>query len=402
MASKITKSLVDKAEISGADYFLWDTDLKGFGLKVSAGGRKSYVCKYRVGRGRAAPTRRVTIGAHGSPWTPDAAREEARRILGLAANGRDPAGEKQRSRTELTVSELCELYIEKGIGSKKASTIATDKGRIERHIVPLIGKLKLSQVTKSVVKTLLEDIAKGKSADDVKTGTRGRAIVTGGKGTASRTVGLLGGIFTFAGELGLVDTNPVHGVKRYRDNKNQRFLTHEEFFLLGRALKQVETTAHPYAVAIIRLLALTGTRKGEIEMLKWSEVDLVTGYLHLADSKTGAKSLPLNDGALTILQQLPKTNGYVFPATVGTGHYSGTPKVWRQVRDAAGLPNLRLHDLRHSFASVAVSQGTSLPIIGGLLGHSEPSTTNRYAHLHNDPVKAASQAVSDAIANSIL
>lgn len=404
MAKRITKATVDKATPKEADYFLWDSDLKGFGLKVAKGGRKSYVCKYRVGRGRSAPTRRVTIGAHGSPWTPDAAREEAKRLLGLAANGHDPAARRAAAKAELTVKDLCGLYLERGIGGKKASTVATDRGRITRHILPLLGHLKLSQVSRHTVKGFLEAVAAGKTAVDVKTGPGGRAIVRGGRGTATRTVGLLGGIFSFATELGLIEANPVIGVKRYKDKKNDRYLSAAEFAALGEALRADTPSNHPYALAIIQLLAFTGARRGEIEKLKWSEVDFENEQLKLEDSKTGAKGLPLNVGALTVLRQIDRVAGspWVFPATSGNGNYTGTPKVWRQVRVRAGLDDVRLHDLRHSFASIAVSQGTSLPIIGGLLGHAEPSTTNRYAHLHDNPIRSASQAVSDVIAGALL
>ena len=194
----LTKSRIDRANPLEKDYFLWDGDVTGFGLKISKGGRKSYVVKYRVGTGRKAPSRRMTIGQHGSPWTVKQAREEAKRILGKVANGENPAEDRQNEKKQLTVSELCDDYIANGVRAKKPSTIATDKGRIERHIKPLIGKMRINDVTRKHVKRLMNDIADGKTATDIKTGHRGRAIVKGGKGTASRTIGLLGGIFSYA------------------------------------------------------------------------------------------------------------------------------------------------------------------------------------------------------------
>lgn len=401
MASKLTKSIVDAAEPRAQDYFLWDSDLKGFGIKIAKGGRKSYVCKYRAGNGRTAPTRRMTIGAHGSPWTVDQARAEARKLLGRAANGEDPAKEKQEVKKQLTVAQLCDLYLENGVGTKKASTIATDRGRIERHIKPLLGRKKVPDVTRADIKRFLQDVANGKTSIDQKTGLRGRAIVKGGKGTATRTVGLLGGIFSYALDCGLIEINPVHGVKRFADRKGQRYLSQQELVALGQALVDGEERGlNPQALAILKLLIFTGARKGEIETLRWDAVDFAGSYLRLADSKTGQKAFPLNAGALEILSNIPRLDGspYVFPAHRSDGHYEGTAKVWNIVRRMADLEDVRLHDLRHSFASIAVSGGASLPIIGGLLGHYDSATTQRYAHLHDDPLKAASEAVGGRIA----
>lgn len=400
MAGKLTKSMVDAAESRGQDYFLWDKDLKGFGIKIAKGGRKSYVCKYRFGSGRTAPTRRMTIGAHGSPWTVDQARVEARKILGRAANGEDPANEKQEKRKQITVAQLCDQYLEDGIGTKKESTIATDRGRIERHIKPLLGKKKVPDVTRADINRFLNDVANGKTSADIKTGLRGRAIVRGGKGAASRTVGLLGGIFSYAFDCGLIEVNPVRGVKRFPDKKGERFLSQNELVALGQALRDgKEAGINPSAISIIKLLIFTGARKGEIETLRWSEVDFDGGYLRLADSKTGQKSLPLNAGALEVLANTPMLEGspHVFPALRSKGHYEGTPKVWRIIRNQASLNNVRLHDLRHSFASIAVSGGASLPIIGALLGHTSAATTQRYAHLHDDPLKAATESIGSKI-----
>ena len=404
MSKRLSLSVVNGAKPKEKDYFLWDADLKGFGLKVCAGGRKSYVCKYRVGTGRGAPTRRMTIGAHGSPWTPDAARKEAAKILGQVAQGADPAKAKQADKAVLTVSELCDRYLQVGVGTKKASTLATDRGRIERHIKPLLGKRRITDVTRTDVSQFLRDVAEGKTAVDVTTRKRGRAIVRGGTGTATRTVGLLGGIFSFAVEEALLMENPVRGVKRFRDRTNERFLDVDELARLGAALSEAESQGqNPYAVAIIRLLILTGARKSEIEKLKWDEVDRQFQYLRLADSKTGQKLIVLNQAALSILESLGNRNssGFVFPSLGSGGWYQGTSKVWRKIREAASLSDVRIHDLRHSFASIAVSGGVSLQIVGALLGHSDVKTTSRYAHLSSDPLKKAAHWIGVEISKSI-
>lgn len=169
---------------------------------------------------------------------------------------------------------------------------------------------------------------------------------------------------------------------------------------MGNALRQAEEEGeNPTALAILKLLIFTGARKGEIEVLKWSDIDFQTGHLRLSDSKTGQKVIPLNAGALKILSELDRLEGtdYVFPAYRGNGHYEGTPKVWKRIRKAAGIEDVRLHDLRHSFASIAVSGGASLPIIGSLLGHTNSATTQRYAHLNDDPLRAATEAIGGKI-----
>lgn len=225
-------------------------------------------------------------------------------------------------------------------------------------------------------------------------------FLEGEKGTATRTVGLLGGIFSFAFDCGLISENPVRGVKRFPDKKGERYLSQRELVALGNALRDVaNNSGNPSAIVIIKLLIFTGARKGEIETLKWREVDFEDGYIRLEDSKTGQKAIPLNAGALQALNEVSpiRDSEYVFPASRGEKHYVGTPKVWRRIREMAGIGDVRLHDLRHSFASVAVSGGASLPIIGALLGHTDSATTQRYAHLHDDPLKAASEAAGGKI-----
>ena len=404
MTQKITKRVVDATEAAEKPFFLWDSEVKGFGLKVNPSGKRVYVLQYRIlGRGTA---RRFTIGIHGSPWTPETARKEAVVLLGEIEKGHDPASQKAELKNRKTVSELCDQYLEEGCATKKASTLATDKGRIERHIKPLLGKQFIEDVTPNDVRRFMNDIASGKTAADVKTGKFGRARVTGGKGTAARTVGLLGGIFSFAFDEGLVESNPVRGVKRFTDKKAERFLSPAEIAQLGDILAEVEDnhTEHPFAVAVIRLLILTGCRKSEILALKWSEIDFERSCLRLEESKTGSKTVTIGAAALEILANLPRsqTSPYVFPALRGGGHYVGVPKAWTRIKKRAGLEDVRLHDLRHSFVSVGVSAGMGLPLIGRLVGHKDAATTSRYAHLADDPAKTAADRISSTIAASLI
>jgi integrase len=404
MQAKITKRSVDAlAAAPGAEVVLWDTQVKGFGVRVRGSGTKTYVVRYRLGTGRGAPIRNYTIGPHGSPWTPDTARAEAVRILGLVETGADPAGKRVDDREALSVAALCDLYLAEGCATKKPSTLYTDRGRIERHIKPLLGRKKAKDVTRADVQRFMQDVAAGKTACDEKTGKRGRAIVEGGKGTATRTVGLLGGIFTFAVERGICPANAVQGVKRYRDRKGERFLSARELASLGLGLAVMEQTEtiSPVMANAVRLLLLTGGRKMEVLSLKWSFVDFERGYLRLPDSKTGEKVVALGAPALKLLADIPRLSEWVFPAATGSGHLIGLPRAWENLREWCGLDGVRLHDLRHSFASVGAVSGDSLPVIGALLGHADSKTTSRYAHLTADPVKAAADRIAGTIADAM-
>ena len=219
MKSKITKNLVDRVEPDGKDQFIWDTEIKGFGLKVTPAGSKIYIAQYRVG-GRGSPTRRFTLGKHGV-LTPDQARKEAKSVLGDVSKGNDPQTSKQTDRHAITLSNLCDDYLMDGCLTKKHSTIITDKGRIIRHIKPLLGNKKVKDINVNDIKKFMRDVAQGKTAREVKTGKHGLARVTGGEGTATRTVGLLGGILSYAVSAGIRLDNPVRGIKRYKDKKNE-------------------------------------------------------------------------------------------------------------------------------------------------------------------------------------
>lgn len=397
MKAKITKRTVDATKPGKRDSFTWDTEVTGFGLKVTPAGNKVYILQYRFG----GQLFRYTIGKHGSPWTPDEARDEAIRLLGMGADGINPATIKAADKAEKTVAELCDQYLDEGCETKKPSTLATDRGRIERHIKPLLGRRRVKDLMPNDVRRFMTDVAKGKTTVNVKTGHRGRARVTGGKGTATRTVGLLGGILAFAVAEGLRSDNPVRGVKRYPDNKGERFLSPEELARLGEALTTAETDGeNPVAIAGIRLLILTGCRKSEILTLERSHVDFENGCLRLPDSKTGEKTILLGAPALELLASIPCVEGnpYVLPGFKVGAHLVGLPRVWERIKVRAGLEGVRLHDLRHGFASVGAGAGMGLQMVGKLLGHRDPKTTARYSHISNDPAKAAADRIAGTIA----
>lgn len=397
MTTKITKRAVDTVEPSDKDAFLWDAELKGFGLKTTPKGRKVYIVQYRL---PGQPTKRFTIGQHGSPWTPTTARQEATRVLGVAAAGNDPSEDKRLAKQDISVNELCDRYLAEGVNAKKATTIAMDRSRIDAHVRPLIGKKRLKQVGKAEIAKFMSAIASGKSAKDVKTGPRGRSIVTGGPGVANRTLGMLGAIFEFAVEREFIARNPARGVKKFKEGRPARFLSDAELVRLGNALRQAEEDGvNAFAIAAIKLLLLTGCRKNEILGLKWQEVDFEGGFLRLSDSKTGSKTVPIAEEAVAILLELPRVhnNPFVIAGYKLEGHFVGLQKVWKSVRAQAQLEGVRLHDLRHSFASIGARSGQSLLIIGKILGHSNSATTQRYAHLSDNPVRAAAGTVAATI-----
>lgn len=394
---RLTKRAVDSLRADHRDALLWDAELPGFGARCRPSGGKFYILKYRIG-GRQ---RWYTIGRHGAPWTVEEARREARRLLGEVAAGRDPAERKAEARRGLTVAALCDLYVAEGCATKKPSTLATDRGRIERHIKPLLGRNPVRAVTRGDIERFMLDVANGKTAADLKTGHRGRAIVRGGRGTATKAVTLLGAIFSFAVHHGLRPDNPAHGVRTFKSRRCERFLSAAELARLGDALATAERDGdNPSAIAALRLLALTGCRKTEILSLRWGYIDWARACLRLPDSKTDAKVVPLGAPALELLRALPHLEGnpYVVPGGRAGGHYVGLAKVWRRVRARAGLADVRLHDLRHSFASVGAAGGDSLLVIGRLLGHANASTSARYAHLADDPLRAAADRIAGQIA----
>lgn len=424
-AERLTKRVVDAAKPAEKRYIIWDSDLTGFGLRVSPSGAKSFIAFYRAGTGRKAPMREYTIGRFGT-LTAEQARAEAERVLSAARLGSDPQADKAKIQREMTVGDLCDLYLTEGTATKKASTLATDRGRITAHIKPVLGKKSVSSVTAGDVERFMRAVAEGKTAKEPeKLGKRAVRHVKGGKGTATRTVGLLGGIFSFAVRHGLRPDNPVTGVTRYKDGRCERFLSAAELGKLGEALAAEEAEGgNRLGLAVIRLLITTGARKGEIEGLRWDEVDFDRSALRLRDSKTGAKVIAIGAPALVVLaevqreakaaqaeaekkakaegQPVPKPSPWVFPAGRGSeGHWIGTPKLWAKVKAAAGLADVRLHDLRHTYASLAVGAaggGQSLAVIGKLLGHADVRTTARYAHLADDPVRQAADRIAQAAA----
>ena len=395
---RITKTLVDKLEPGGNT--VWDAELKGFGIRPprAAGGAKVFVLK--------KGSHWLTIGRYSSPWTAETARKEALRLLGELVAGRDPAAEKKAERLAGTVAELCALYLREGTATLKPGTVRNHHSRIRAHVIPLLGARRVRDVGRGDIERFQAAIAEGRTARDRRTGPRGRSIVRGGKGAARLTVMMLSAIFSFAIARGLRRDNPCRGVPRFKPGNKERFLSAAEQVRLGEALSAaLAEGANPTPIAAIRLLALSGMRRGEVLSLKWSEVDFERRCLRLADSKTGAKVVQLGAAALELLAGLAEAKAslvYVFPSGTARGQpISDINHVWQRVRRAARLEDVRLHDLRHSFASDLVNSGASLAMIGKLLGHRNVATTARYSHLSDDPLRAVADRAAGSIAAAL-
>jgi integrase len=372
----------------------WDTVVSGFGARRQRDAI-SFILKYRTTSGRQ---RWFTIGKLGSPWTPDLARREAQRLLLEIRRGADPTAEKLDRRTAITVEQLCRRYLAdaeagrlliRGGQPKKPSTLATDKSRIEGHLIPLLGRLPVASVTRQDVERSMHAIAEGE--------TRSR-LIRGGRGAARRTINLLGAIFTFAIEQQLRADNPCRGVRRYSENRRERRLSDAEYSALGAALRGSEFL--PQVIGAVRFLCLTGWRCGEALHLRWQDVDLARRTAILADTKTGRSIRPLSQAACNVLQNQSRllANELVFPSSRGMRLTSFTWQM-RRATDRAGLPSdISAHVLRHSFASLAADLGYSDATIGSLIGHRGQSVTSRYMHFADGPLLAAADAVADATA----
>lgn len=374
---KLTKRVVESLAPGDRDYTVWDEGLPGFGIRIWPSGKRVYILKYRNLHGRQ---RKPVLGVHG-PMTADQARDKALSWLGKTGDGGDPSGERQEGRRAPTLAEFAERYLREHAAAKKApNSLREDRRLIENVLLPEFRTRKLAEITRS-------DVAQFHH--------RLRATPV----EANRALSLLSRMFNLAEAWGLRPdhTNPCFRVPKYTEKKRERYLTTAEFARLGAALNEAEKSGSelPSAIAAIRLLIFSGARLSEILTLKWDYVNWEQRRLDLPDSKTGAKIIYLNEPALAVLSAVEKVEGnpYVIVGGKEDSHLIDLEKPWQRIRVRADINDVRLHDLRHSFASVGVSNNLSLPIIGALLGHREAATTARYAHLAADPVRHANDRI---------
>ncbi len=383
---KITKRFVDAASPpTTGEIILWDEAIAGFGIRVRSTGSKTYFVQYRAGKGRSAPVRKVTIGRHGSPWTSDSARTEAKRLLGLVAGGADPAAAQAERKKADTLKDLITRFLEEHVDAKRKQRTGVEYRRLlTQFVLPKLGKKKLEDITRGDIAKLHHSLSKTPYQ-------------------ANRVLAVLSALFTKAEAWGLRPdgSNPCRHVERFPEKGRERMLNDDEFMRLNNALGLYQ--GRPYVTAAIQLLLFTGCRLQEVLNLQWGDVDFDRGEMRLRDSKTGARVVQLAPPALDLLATLPREldNTYVIPGLKVGRSLVNLQKPWRAIREAAGLNDVRLHDIRHSFASVAASNGQSLPMIGKMLGHTQASTTQRYAHLQRDPLKQATADVAARIASAM-
>ncbi len=380
---KINKRAVDALGPGVKDTYIWDATVKGFALKVTPRSTKTYLFEYKDS---SRKTRRVTIGHHGV-ITADQARERAKTLAAEVELGGDPASDRTEHRTAPTVSELAGQWLTDHVQARrKAKTLLDYRAWVDRHVVPQIGSMKVSDVRMQHVEKIVRDLS------DRPT-------------TANRVLAVVSSMFTFAIRQHYVRDNPARGIEKNKERKRIRYLTEGELLRLGEVLSAAKKRGdNQVGIDLTRFLLFTGLRRCEAETCKWSFVDWDNGRIYFPDSKGREKVLPLGQVVIDLLFAIRQRqeqagafdeSGYVFLGK--KGHLVGLPKMWRKWRAEAGLEDVRNHDLRHSFASEGASSGTPLFVVGGILGHKSIASTDRYAHLQDDPARTAADSISSTI-----
>lgn len=379
---RLTKRSVEGLEVRPGDYITWDCDVKGFGVRVYGTGKRTYVVQYRAGK----RTRRLTLGQHG-PLTTDEARKLAMQRLGDVARGEDPSADIQTKRRAPTVSALCDRFLEEYVAQHcKPTTYRSYSTIIRNHVKPKLGAFLINDVKRADVAALHFDMRNTPYH-------------------ANRTLMVISKMFNVAEDWGLREegANPTRRIKKYREEEKKRYLTDQEQFRLGQVLQEVleDGTETEHVVSAFLLLLLTGCRRNEIQTLKWEYVHYT--HLDLPDSKTGRRRIPLPREAYDIIASLPRRDGnpYVILGITEEGHITDLERPWRRIRERAGLEGVRIHDLRHTYASVAMQDGIDPFTLKEILGHKNLTTTLRYAHLADDAVQRAAGSVASRVAGAM-
>ena len=389
--SKLTKTMIEAEQPKERPHYLWDSTQPGFGVKILPSGTKRYIVKYRTkGGGRSAQQRWYQVGTHGS-ITLDKAREIATKVLGAVADGKDPQEQKQAFRAAQSMNDLWDRFEKEHLSRRKPATVKHYKQIWSSHIKAAVGAKKVVDVNRDDIYRLHRGLSKAPYQ-------------------ANRALAVLSKMFNLAErwEMRPDGSNPCRHVEKYREDARERFLTGDELKRLGKSLS-VGLASHsesPQMIGAIKLLLFTGARVSEILMAKWDWVDWENRVLKLPDSKTGAKPIYLSEPAIEVLkslQELPiaSENPYIVAGLKKGQPLDNLRKPWYRIRERAELGDVRLHDLRHTFASIGVSSGLSLPMIGHMLGHSQAQTTARYAHLYTDPVMNAVDGVGKLISGAV-
>jgi len=381
---KLTKRTIDATEPQAAEFFIWDESIPGFGVRIMPSGRKSFVVQYRAGR----RPRRMSLGPS-TVLTCDQARTRAITIIAAVRNGEDPSADRAAKRNAATVTELAERFDKEHISVRlKASTAKEYRGNLRRFILPALGRLAVPEITRADVAKFHHDL---------------RHIPY----QANRCLELVSKMFVLAEMWGLRPdgSNPRKHIRKYPEEKRERFLSAAELRRIGEVLREMESEGVELSSAILaaRLLILSGCRLGEIMTLKWDYIDFHERALRLPDSKTGKKVVHLGIPAVEYLHHAQRIEGnpWVITGTLTGKPLSDLQPFWQRVRARAGVKDVRIHDLRHTFASTAVASGQGLPMIGKLLGHTQVQTTARYAHLAADPVRSAADSVAASLREAL-
>jgi integrase len=396
--AKITKRVVDALQPEpDRDVFAWDTELRGFGIRVKPSGVKTFFIQYRNTEGR---TRRLVLGQYGR-LTPENARDLARKKLTAVAEGADPSADRHAVRAGMSVKEVCDWYLEQAQAGRllgrnrrpiKASTLKMDRSRIETHIKPLLGARLVSGLSLNDIEGMQADIAAGKSARGRKKGRGGRS--TGGPGVASRAISTLRALLGHAARLGVIGSNPAEGVRQLAVGRRERRLSEVELRHLGRVMREAAAEGeHPTGLSAIRLMLLSGFRRMEALGLKRPWFSLNDHCVRFPDTKSGAQVRVLGEAAMDCIETQTTRAGslFAFPADWGDGHFIGVVRVLQRICRKAKLDDVTPHVLRHTFASVAGDLGFSELTIAGLLGHSARGVTQNYVHLDTALIVAANR-----------
>jgi integrase len=403
--AKLTKRTVDALKADPAkDTYIWDDEIKGFGVRARPSGVKYWLLQYRTKHGQI---RRHTLGRV-TELTPTQARDLAEELRPATRKGADPVKERAADRNAKTVSQLCDEYLKASEGRIKASTLAADRGRIDAHVKPLLGKRPVAALTAKDIEQFIQDVSAGKTAaklgEDEKRPRGG--LARGGKSAALRATDMLGAILQRAVRDRILTSNPARGLRRPKTNPLPPPFSFEAVERLGKAMRELKAEGEPaVGIRAIRHLLLTGFRRMEGLTLQWGVVDSGAHCARLPDTKTGPQIRPLGQAALNHLAAFKpkdaKPKDYVFPGSGKAGHYVGAPKAWARIAEKAEITDVSLHGLRHWFASAAAGMGFSELIIAGLLGHSVRSVTGRYATTPDSAIILAADRVSQRLADAL-